>query len=151
MRSEIVKSSGGSSGEVICKIPVKLPSLNDYIRACRANKFAGSQMKKKVESEIGVFIARLPRFERPVEIGFHWVEENRRRDLDNVAFAKKFVLDALVKSGKLPDDDRRHVTAFSDSFEIGVHAGVILTIKEVRDEHETDGGDPDLGNEGRGE
>lgn len=130
---ETEKSSGRSSGEVICEIPVKLPSLNDYIRACRSNKFAGSVMKKKVENEIGIFIARLPRFENPVEIGFLWIEENRRRDLDNIAFAKKFVLDSLVKAGKLKDDDRRHVVAFSDAFEYREKAGVVLTIKEVKE------------------
>lgn len=28
------------------EIPLKLPSLNEYIRECRRNKFAGASMKK---------------------------------------------------------------------------------------------------------
>ena len=124
------KSSEVFSEKVICEIPIKLPSLNDYIRACRANKFAGSQMKKKTEHDISVFIRKLPKFDKPVSISFLWIEDNARRDLDNIAFAKKFILDALVSNGKLKDDNRKHVTAFSDSFEYRKQAGVILTIRE---------------------
>lgn len=127
---EIEKSSEGYSEKVTCEIPIKLPSLNDYIRACRANKFAGSQMKKKTEQDISAFIRKLPRFDKPVTISFIWTEDNKRRDLDNIAFAKKFVLDALVANGKLKDDNRRYVTAFSDSFEYGERAGVVIEIEE---------------------
>ena len=30
------------------EIRMKLPSLNDYIRACRSNRFQGSEMKREV-------------------------------------------------------------------------------------------------------
>ena len=112
-------------------IKMKLPSLNDYILACRKNKFAGATMKRKVEEQIAEYIADLPRFEKPVIIKFHWVEENKRRDFDNICAAKKFILDALVKEGKLKDDNRKCVTAFSDTFGYGDEAEVILTITEV--------------------
>lgn len=91
-------------------------------------------MKKEYETSIGWCIRALPTFDEPIKIHFHWIEENKRRDLDNVAFAKKFILDALVKSGKLKDDTRRFVTGFSDSFEYGKKAGVILTIKTTQNE-----------------
>ena len=42
-------SSESFSEKVICEIHMKLPSLNEYIRACRANKFQGSKMKKEIE------------------------------------------------------------------------------------------------------
>lgn len=127
------KTSERCSERVICRIPLKLPGLNDYIRACRANRYAGSEMKRKTEDAIAAYIAGLPRFAKPVKIDFLWVEATRRRDLDNVAFAKKFVLDALVKCGKLKNDDRRYVTAFTDSFATGEQA-VILTITEEENE-----------------
>ena len=112
------------------EILMKLPSLNTYINACRSNRFQGGKMKKDLENDIGVFIAKLPRFEKPVRIHFHWVEGNKRRDLDNVAFAKKFILDALVKNGKLKDDNRKCVTAFTDTFEYSNETKVILEIME---------------------
>lgn len=127
------KNFGGSLEEVICEIPMKLPSLNEYIRACKGEKwYKGANMKKQVESEIMWYIQRLPRFENPIIIDFHWVEGNKKRDLDNIAFGKKFILDALVKAGKLKDDNRRCVTAFRDTFAYDKESKVILTIKEIR-------------------
>ncbi len=116
---------------VACEIGAKLPSLNEYIRICRGNKYEAARYKRDIESVIGIFIRDLPRFEAPVKIHFHWVENTRRRDLDNVAFAKKFILDALVKSGKLKDDNRKCVTAFTDTFEYGKEAKVILAVEEA--------------------
>jgi Holliday junction resolvase RusA-like endonuclease len=45
-----------------------------------------------------------------------WVEPNHRRDLDNVAFGKKFVQDGLVKAGILKNDTHHEIAGFSDSF-----------------------------------
>lgn len=97
-------------------IPLKLPGLNEYVRACRSNRFEGAKMKRENESAIAFYIRGLPALSGPVRITFAWTEGNARRDLDNVAFAKKFILDALVKTGKLPNDDRRHVLGFTDTF-----------------------------------
>lgn len=55
-------------------------------------------------------------FHEPVTVEFLWVEKDRRRDLDNVAFAKKFVLDGLVQAGVIADDNAKHVVGLSDSF-----------------------------------
>lgn len=117
----------------ICKvvIPFKLPSCNDYINACRYNKYYGAKMKKDIEEQIGIYIKELPVFDKPVIINFHWVEANKRRDLDGICFAKKFILDAMVKAGKLKDDNRNCVTGFTDTFEYGKESKVILEIKEV--------------------
>ena len=120
--------------KIRCEIPLKLPSLNEYINECRKNKYAGGKMKKEVENDISIFIQRLPQFEKPIKINFTWIEANKRRDIDNVAFAKKFILDALVKCGKLKDDNRKCVTAFTDSFSYGREWKVILEIEEVEDE-----------------
>lgn len=124
-----LKNFGGTMYK--CEINMKLPSLNEYINACRKNRYAGAEMKKRIESDIAYFVAKLPRFERPINIHFHWLEGNKRRDLDNVAFGKKFILDTLVKAGKLKDDNRKCVTGFIDTFEYGKETKVILYIEEV--------------------
>lgn len=113
------------------EIPMRLPSLNEYINECRRNKFAGAKMKKQVEKDIGWFINKIPKYKRPIFIHFHWVEENKRRDLDNVCFAKKFILDSMVKAGKLADDNRNFVSGFTDTFEYAKESKVILEIKEI--------------------
>ena len=112
------------------EIPFRLPSLNEYIDNCRRNRYAGATMKKQVESDIAYYINKLPEYKKPIKIHFYWVEENKRRDLDNIAFAKKFILDSLVKAGKLKDDNRRCVTGFTDSFEYSKESKVILEITE---------------------
>ena len=123
-----------SNKKVTCEIPFRLPSLNEYINECRTNRFGASKFKKNIENDIGIFINHLPRFEKPVKIHFLWVEENKKRDLDNICFSKKFILDAMVKFGKLKDDNRKCVTAFTDTFAYAKDSKVILTIEEVEDE-----------------
>lgn len=124
-------SSENSLKKVTCEIQMRLPSLNDYVDVCRNNKYKANNFKQELEREIGWFLAELPRFENPVEIHFHWVEENKKRDLDNICFAKKFILDAMVKAGKLKNDNRKCVTAFRDTFAYDKESKVILIIKEV--------------------
>ena len=112
------------------EIPIKFPSLNDYIKACRGNKYGANSLKQKIEKQVAQYFAPLPTFEKPIKLHFLWIEENRRRDFDNIAFAKKFILDALQKSGKLPNDNRKWVHGFSDDFKYDKEAGVVVTIKE---------------------
>ena len=119
------------SDGITCEIPLKMPSLNEYIRACRSNAYAGAKMKAEVERNISWFLKDLPHFDNPVKIAFHWQEANKRRDFDNICASKKFILDALVTAGGLTDDNRRHVVGFTDTFSYGDEYKVTLTIKEV--------------------
>ena len=112
------------------EIKMKLPSANEYIRWCRTNKYLAAKKKAEIETLIASHIQYMPRYKKPVKIAFTWVEDNKRRDLDNICFAKKFILDALVKQNKIADDNRRNVYAFSDSFEYGPEAKVILEVIE---------------------
>lgn len=124
-------NSEAYSVKVTCEIGMKLPSLNEYVNVCRTNPYKASKYKKDLEKNIGGFIEKIPQFEKPIKIHFHWIEGNKRRDLDNIAFSKKFILDAMVKSGKLKNDNRRCVTAFTDDFSYGKETKVIIEIEEV--------------------
>ena len=97
----------------------KLPCLNDYISECNRNKLCGAKLKKQTEMLIAVFIRKQLRgvkIEKPTTVDFSWHEPNKRRDWDNVSFAKKFILDALVSCKVLKNDNQVHVTGFTDSF-----------------------------------
>lgn len=113
------------------EIPLKMPSLNEYIRVSRGNKYASAEMKANLEKQIGIYLISLPRFERPIKIKFTWVESNKRRDLDNICFAKKFILDSMVKYQKLKDDNRKCVVGFTDCFKYETKSKVILEIEEI--------------------
>lgn len=101
-------------------IPGKLPGLNDYVRACRSGYHAGNAMKRAAEEKIlGAMLeantGRLMAGKR-VFMRFAWFEPNARRDMDNIAFAKKFILDAIKKYGLIADDRQKYIAGFSDSF-----------------------------------
>ena len=113
------------------EIPMKLPSLNEYINECRKNRYVGANMKKSVEMDIAYFLNKLPRFKSKVKINFTWIESNKKRDFDNISFSKKFILDALVKCGKMQNDNRNYVAGFVDNFDYGKENKVILEIEEV--------------------
>jgi Holliday junction resolvase RusA-like endonuclease len=115
------------------EIPLKLPSLNEYIGQCRSNRYAGANMKRQVERNLSWYINTLPTLEKPVRIHFRWIEGNKKRDIDNVAFGKKFILDCLVKCGKLKNDNTNYVKGFTDTFEYGKEFKIILEIEELEE------------------
>lgn len=112
-------------------IPYKFCGLNDYTLACRKNKFAGANLKKKTQADISTYLAKLPQIKKPVNILFCWTEANARRDPDNVAFAQKFILDEMVKLQKIPNDTGRWIKGLHHRFFYGDSYKVDLTIIEV--------------------
>ena len=111
----------------------KLPGANDYIKANRANAKYGAWYKRNVEEVIMWQMGRLRRIRTPCFISFEWHEKTKRRDKDNVVFAKKFVFDAMQKSEKLMNDNNECVIGFTDTFVYDKRYGVTLTIWEYGD------------------
>ena len=98
-----------------------LCTLNEYTRASRANMQLSARIKREQQEIISWAIKtglKGWKTNRPVFIEFTWIEKNKRKDKDNIAFAKKFILDALVKCGTIPDDKWDDVEGFVDHFEI---------------------------------
>lgn len=93
----------------------ELMDLNRYTNACRSHWSNGSRAKREEMNKVIVYIkkARLKPVKGPVEIGISWIEGRRRggkvRDVDNIAFSAKFILDALVETRIIPDDNPRIV------------------------------------------
>lgn len=116
-------------------IPGLLPGLNEYINAERRNKYQAASMKKQAEHLIiSLCKARLHgvHIDKPVFIRYQWIERNRRRDKSNVAFAKKFIEDGLVKAGVLDNDGWNNIVGFADDFDVDAkQPRVIVTIQEV--------------------
>lgn len=116
----------------------RLPNLNEYIKAERTNRYIAANMKKKTEEHItseiisqlnGLHIANM------VNMVYTWIEPNKKRDKDNIAFAKKFIQDALVKNGVLNNDGWKEIDGFSDLFKVDPdNVGVIVDLVEIKDE-----------------
>jgi len=98
----------------------ELPSLNQYIAAMNRNRYVGAKMKRDSTEIVRwtAFEQKLSVRTEPVYFHFHWVMKNKRMDLDNVAFAKKFILDGLIEAGVLYDDSQKWVKGFKDTFEV---------------------------------
>ena len=96
-------------------IEEKLPSLNEVIGKNRANKMMGAKLKKDVQSRILTYMqiahvmGHLEPQEKQCTISITWHEKSKRRDVDNIQSAQKFILDAMVEGGILKDDSRKYV------------------------------------------
>lgn len=116
-------------------VPFKLPGLNQVNAANRSNPYAGAKLKRDVDAGICMIIkeSRIKPVEHPCIVHMTFMEPGRR-DADNVESAKKFILDALVKSGIIHNDSPKYV-AGSPSFTRYVKgdARVIVTIIEDED------------------
>ncbi len=113
-----------------------LPGLNEYTAACRTNPHAGAKLKRGAQMVVAAYARckKPPVFDGPVFITFAWHEPNRRRDADNVAFAKKFILDALVGLGVLPDDDAANSSPASPTSSTSTveNPRVVVSIERTR-------------------
>lgn len=116
------------------EIDKRLAGANEFIKKAYSNRHAGNGLKKeeqeyimwKIKEQLGN-----KKIDKPVIGHFTWIEENKRRDLDNICFAKKFILDALVEAKVLKNDNRKIVTNFTDSFEYADKSKVIVELEEV--------------------
>ena len=100
-------------------IPCTLPGLNEYIKAERTNKHKAAAMKRDTEHIISFMIRDQLngiKLNRPVVMHYTWAEPNRKRDKDNIAFARKFIQDSLVSMKVLPDDGWKYIEGFTDTF-----------------------------------
>lgn len=96
-------------------IKQKLCSLNEYIKACRSNRYIGAKLKAQIEEGItwdikkAVSARQLYAIDCPVDVLIDFYQDNARMDVDNKQSSTKFILDALVKNGILKDDSQKYV------------------------------------------
>lgn len=113
-------------------IPGPLPTLNTMIAAMNANRHKGNALKKQW-TEVVAWEAKRQKIApatKSVTLHFTWHEKHNRRDKDNIAAAKKYVLDGLVLAGVLADDGWKHVEGFTDRFTVSTTPGVLVEIME---------------------
>ena len=112
-----------------------LPDLNDHIKALSANRYKGGRLKRNTDEAIMWQLRGQLRgvtLDPPVTMHYLWVEPNMKRDLDNIAFARKYIQDALVKLGALANDGWSYISGFSDDFSVdSKYTRIEITIEEV--------------------
>ena len=120
------------------KIQGRMQALNDYTKVNRGRSgiFLGSKYKKEQTDDVAnqILAQNPPKFTKPVIVEFHWIEINKKRDPDNFVFAKKFVLDGMVKAGLIAKDGWSNIDSFGkETWEArpDTNGGVIVTVTEV--------------------
>ncbi len=93
----------------------KFTTLNEHDNANRRNRFLGAKLKHEMTDMVATQLLGKPAIMSPCTLHFNW-HYSSRADFDNIAFAKKYVQDGMVKSGILLDDNQKYVTGFSDTF-----------------------------------
>ena len=93
--------------------------LNKYINAERRNRFLGAKIKKdNTNNALKQLTLKEVVEVYPVGIIFTWYTRNIKVDPDNTAFAKKFILDALVTKGILKSDGRKFICELRDLYKV---------------------------------
>lgn len=101
------------------EVPGTLPTLNEYVSLERSNRYAAANLKRKTQDYIVSCIPKdAPTFPDYVEVWIDWVRPNARCDKDNVAFAKKFILDALQEAGVITKDSWNLCTPHDRKFAV---------------------------------
>lgn len=106
---------------VVYTIVIKgeLTDLNKFIETERKNRYEGARMKKENTEYVMWKTKGLEKINHyPLHVHITWTTRNLKIDPDNVAFAKKFILDGLKNNGIIKDDSRKFISGFSDSFEV---------------------------------
>ncbi len=115
----------------------KLPGLNEYTYACRSSWQKGAKMKADIEKQISIAVGiaknqkQLFPVKKPVYVDFIWFEDTRKRDVDNIISAKKYILDVLQKSGILPNDNRNWVINVRDTVVDDIENKVLVQLFPV--------------------
>lgn len=117
-------------------IPIVFPGMNEIVDAAKSGHGRGNGYSRLKAQWGGVVwsYAKSVRLHPAARAGvaFEWREKDRRRDLDNIAAASKFILDGLVKAKVLPGDGWRHVIGLEHRFTVDAQKpGVLVTIVEA--------------------
>ena len=97
-------------------------TLNEYSDAERTHYRYGASIKK-AETQRAMQELMIQQWDGEVPVPksvfkFTWYRKNRRTDPDNIAFAKKFIIDAMQKVGIINNDGWNQIAGFIDYFEV---------------------------------
>lgn len=112
-----------------------MPGLNDYSDAERRHRQIAAKMKLEETNRVAwAAKTQLPVFTKMIRLTIIYREKNRKRDKDNIAFAKKFILDGLKEAGRIPNDGWAWIDGWSEAFVVEPNdPGITVIINEVKE------------------
>jgi len=115
-------------------IPGELTDLNTFLKAVNNNLYAGANIKRQETNRVAqeCVACNLEAQLTPVKLHIAYYMKNTRKDLDNVAYGKKYLLDGLVLAGVLYDDSYKWVRGWTEEFLVDpASPRVEVTFKKV--------------------
>ena len=114
-------------------LPFTLPGTNEITRKDRsAHWHVGAKLRKKAVADCAKALGAIVNFMPPVAIEFEWFEPNAKRDPDNIIAGQKFILDALVGRGFLPNDSQKEIRSLSHRVHVdAARPRVEVTVYEI--------------------
>lgn len=110
-------------------IPHRLVRLNEYIRIERGNKYAAAGTKRKQTNLCGWYVPNV-KINPPVEITMIWTVRYFGCDPDNISMGAKFILDAMVHKGLLPNDNLTSIKSLKHEFVRGEEEQVKVIVRK---------------------
>jgi len=107
--------------------------LNTYVNAERSNRFIGAKIKRENNDNVlRQLTLKEVVTEYPVRMTYKWFTKDLRKDPSNVAFAIKYIEDALVTKGILRNDTRKEICEICHKFDLDKNnPRVEITIEHV--------------------
>lgn len=116
----------------------RLPSLNDYIHKINRNRYVGNKFKQDIQAsicwEIKMQLKKV-RIDKPIILHITWIEENKRRDVDNVYSAIKYIQDSLVKMQVIKNDNSKNIVDVKHEIRYAKESKVIVELEEITNEN----------------
>lgn len=109
----------------------RFPSLDEFYRMSPHEQ---ERVKHECDERVAwsVKAAHVMPYSVPIRYSVLWIEPNRQRDLDNIAFGKKFVQNGLLKARILANDTHRELVGFSDEFAYDAqNPRIVVTLEEA--------------------
>ena len=113
-------------------IDYKFENINTYINKCRTNYFYANKIKQK-ETELSKYeFNKIPKIKKyPIELIFTWHIKTTTSDLDGKL--PKNIIDGLVRSGKIIDDNVKYIQKITHIYQKDVKECVEVEIKPISD------------------
>lgn len=116
-------------------LPGEFHAFNEHSAANNRSRYHSNSMKRSetrrvwadTMSQINSKGLRIEKY--PVHVHFDWYCSNKRKDPDNISFAKKYILDGFQEAGFMENDGWKQIKGFSDAFHIDKsNPRVVVTI-----------------------
>lgn len=114
-----------------------MPGWNDFIHAYARSPVIGNRMKRDCMMACTMYIRRQLKgrhIDGPVIVHYHFYEATLKRDLDNILFISKPLLDALQACGILPQDNWHYIRGITADRHLDrKHPKIVVEFEEVKE------------------